>query len=222
MTTLQNGSSARDAVVEDVEDLLGRDETFVLAPQPLGVRREPFVQPDVPPLRDAPGCRRTTGARARARRRDVGRERVGEEALRVDRPGLGLQREAERRRGRRRCRPRPRTDSGRRVLDRKSMISPLPGERAVDHRRRAAAVRPRPCRRSSRSRWARCRRARRAPSSRRTCRRRPRTTSCPRPSRRRCRRRTRRGTGRRRRSRSVIETSTVAAGVRGEVDLHCS
>ena len=64
----RTGRPAGTAVGE-VEDLLRRAEALVLAPQPLGVGREALVEPDVLPGCDARGCRRTTGGRARGRRR---------------------------------------------------------------------------------------------------------------------------------------------------------
>ena len=51
MTTFQNGSSAGNHLVPEVEDLLGRAEALVLAPQPLGVGSEALVEPDVLPAR---------------------------------------------------------------------------------------------------------------------------------------------------------------------------
>ena len=169
----------RDERGEVVEDLLRGPEPLALAPQPLGVGREALVEPDV-----LPGGERQAVAGPLVREL-VDDDRVAvlravEEVRRVDRPRLGLEREAEAldvvddaAGGRERVAPEDareeREDLG------------LAGERArgdLAGRRRA---RPRRCRRSSRSRCPGCPPAGRARSSRRACRRRPRTRSSPAP-----------------------------------------
>ena len=111
-------------VVQLVEVSLGVWPPVVLGPQPLGVRREPLVEPDVRqsahrdavavPLvgqlvRDHPGPSGGGGSKKTGRR--------------VHRPGLVLQREPHRRVVRGRCRPSASNGYGPNCVIRKSMIA---------------------------------------------------------------------------------------------------
>ena len=123
MTVPERVVGGDEVAVEEVEDLLRGAEPLVLAPQPLGVGGEPLVEPDVAATARRPRLSPNHWWASSWTTTRVAGHRVGEEVARVDRPGLGLQGEAERRRRRRRCRRRRATGSDRRCSDRKPRIS---------------------------------------------------------------------------------------------------
>ena len=128
MTSVQNGSSA-GIPRRAVEDLLGGAEALALGPQPLGVGREALVEPDV-----RPACTRTLSPNhwwASSWTTTLSPPTGREELLRVDRPGLVLEREADAREVVDDRRRRRRTDTARTRPTRKPEDLGLARERAL-------------------------------------------------------------------------------------------
>ena len=168
MTATRTGR--RPASTRRSRSLLCRGAALALAPQPFGVRREPFVEPDVLPRREREAV---AGPLVRELVHD---DAVGRSSGRRRRPwsrsaASGSRARTRARRRRRRCRRRLRTGTGRSAR-RGSAGSPARARSRPRRPGRGSVACSTPCRRSSRSGSARCPPARPGRSSRRTCRRR--------------------------------------------------